>query len=70
MGHILAWFWDQVWPNLVASMICFSTAFIVAHRHFIRPIHRKLDRLHAQIGDANDANLPGVRQGIRGSQQR
>lgn len=56
-GHVdimtvLAWLWpgwDALWPNILASIICGSVAWLWARRH-IRRIHHKLDRLHQHLG--------------------
>lgn len=47
MIHLLASWWTAIWPNLVASVIWSTPAFI-AHHVLVR---RHIDRRHAQLAE-------------------
>lgn len=47
-GELVTELWDQVYPNLIASGICFVVGGIWAHRK-VRSLHRSLDSLHTKL---------------------
>lgn len=44
--------WGQVWPNILASIICGSAVWLWARRH-VRRLHRRHDEIHAKAADTN-----------------
>lgn len=51
------WFYADVFPNLVASAICFVAGFAWAHFRVLRPLHRKMSETH-EIAKRLDADRP------------
>lgn len=53
IADLATFLWTQVWPNVVASIICGSAVWLWARRHLYR-IHRQHEELRAAIAHLHD----------------
>lgn len=55
MAALLAGWWTAIWPNLAASVIWATPAFVLHHKWLKRHVDRRHDELAAHLTAAVDA---------------